>query len=57
MGNLLQKHFKVTEMRSYQMRSTQTHFDSVGQVWDLTWLCDVLVTPQTVVTTDNEPGG
>lgn len=26
-------------------------------VWDLTWLCDVLVTPHTVVTTDSEPGG
>lgn len=29
----------------------------IQQVWDLTWLCDVLVTPHTVVTTDNEPGG
>lgn len=25
--------------------------------WALTWLWDVLVTPQTVVTTDREPGG
>lgn len=42
---------------SCPIRCSQTHVYSVRQVWDLTWLCDVLVTPHTVVTTDNEPGG
>lgn len=29
----------------------------LGEVQALTWLWDVLVTPQTVVTTEREPGG
>lgn len=29
----------------------------LGAVQALTWLWDVLVTPQTVVTTEREPGG
>lgn len=57
MRGLLQQHLKTTKVRFHQTQPIQTHFYFLGQVGDLTWLCEVLVTPQTVVTTDNEPGG
>lgn len=52
----------------WQKAARASHFNADGtsgvlmgarlsEVWDLTWLCDVLVTPHTVVTTDSEPGG